>query len=68
MTNFYVNLYIVFKNSDLTNSYTYYTVRARQAKSVFLKKIENVTLNQFFCLKTRECQFLSVQMLKKNLI
>ena len=32
----------------------------------FWKKLKNVRLSQFFCLKIWECQFLSVQMLEKN--
>ena len=38
-------------------------VRARQAKSVFLEKVEKRQAK--FCLKFWECQFLSVQMLQK---
>ena len=40
-------------------------VKLKQAKSVFLKKVEKRQAKSVFLLKVWECQFLSVEMLEK---
>ena len=60
---YYMKKYLRSVSVGHKNDITIDRVRAHQAKSVSLEKVEK---SQFYCLKILECQFFSVQMLENS--